>query len=345
VLGENMNILEDYKNNSELSYLKLEEIIEEIKFLTDFFYILTPNISKNSVFDLSEINILNEKFEKMLSAFHKINWQDKTNPQDLLNTSNTFKQNFQEFLNPTIQQFNLLEAYLYYKFIDDYSTIEKKNKFLEKINENSLLIDNISSELKEKKDNLDTMFKTASDSIQSINAAALEKSDQILEESRRILKGKLAEKYNEQFKNTSSDFKEISNKWRLGLYISIGFLAIALGMVFYFEFNNTDIIKNLSYHLLSTKIGIISLLAWLILFCNKNYSNNKNLSYIFEQKHVMLNTYLAFVDTIDDSYLRDRIAGEIGKIIFEVVDTGFVKSSPESSPTFISQLENIMKKQ
>jgi hypothetical protein len=95
------------------------------------------------------------------------------------------------------------------------------------------------------------------------------------------------------------------------------------------------------------RIGSLGVISYLIYFCNKNYSICKNNQIIYEQKHKMIKVYIPFVKTIGESGLeRDKVTGELGKILFEIRGTGFIKNDgghDDNSPNAFSFVEKIIK--
>lgn len=68
---------------------------------------------------------------------------------------------------------------------------------------------------------------------------------------------------------------------------------------------------------------------------------------IYEQKHTMIKVYFPFARSITQSGIdRDKITVELGKILFEIRGTGFVRNDgghEDNSPHLMTYVEKLIK--
>jgi hypothetical protein len=335
---KNLNIPEGITINQE----EIDKLYDD---LDEIFKTLNKEPKDSNFFNSNLLDSLyaefNSKSELFIREFQKKDWE----PEDLVELklkANNYLNKLKDFLRE-IHNSKLMSAYLYLKHLEITQISDKKNELINFIDENLELIKNQVEEVKisilKRKDQLNDIQKES----KKLQETAIENVKKLEEEGRRLLKGKISETYKREFDVKSLKFEKISKRWRCWLYVSLIFLFIALFSSLIYEISSSEKIKDIQSSFLITKVSLLSVLAWLTLFFSKNYNNNKNLAYIYEQKHVMISTYLAFIDTISDEQVKNNLAGEIGKIIFDVVETGFIKVPQEPTPNIPSIVSNIFK--
>ncbi len=306
-----MTIYEEIQSKPELSYLKFEEVSNLTNDFDSFFNSFDMVNRNESIIGqlLPTVETYKSTYSNILIDISKTQWAEVKNSNILLQKKAAILTRLISLRKDIIGNSPILLSASAYQKIN--------SKGIDIINEKENLLKQIEtykSEIQEKV----SKFNEFEKEVQNEGKKAIEKANELLEEARRTLKGKLAVQYKKQFEIKAKKFNDIANIWKITTFFSIGLLIIIFAGISWLEYNFQEKIKNIIISVNVSKVGIISILAWLVFFFNRNYSNNRNLSYIFEQKHVMLETYIAFIDTIEDKEIKDKIAAELGKIIFEV---------------------------
>lgn len=192
-------------------------------------------------------------------------------------------------------------------------------------------------------------------SIEKIDPKEFEESrkeiNQILNNARNISdeltglgKSKIISLYANEFKKTSEESKETANYWLIGVlgqtvliifavvfkFFDYAAIGISSGLGKFFVSQNTLIGESESRIImisqLSSKLFLIALFVFILLFIIKQYLINKNLEVINRSKATALKSYFLFKEsTGDDNDTLKTIMNQVAKMIYSNVDSGFLK--------------------
>lgn len=158
--------------------------------------------------------------------------------------------------------------------------------------------------------------------------------------------------YEKDFQFYADKNRTEANRWRYALIILIFAVLVFISLQYFdpikilpdinIPFRELSIVESNSL-----RIALITTFSYMIFFSSKNYSICKNNQLIYEQKHTMIKVYIPFVKTISETGLdRDKVTVELGKILFDIRGTGFIKNDgghEDSSLNSFSFVEKIIK--
>lgn len=307
---------------------EIEEIISIISMFRKY-----PNFL-NTLPSSNLQNIINswDQLINEVSIIKNINIQHVISNNNYIQTR---KNNIKSHYNNLFQPFILpLKLYFYSKEIDEPVNLMKD-----------------AEDLKEQQRNLVEESKLKVKEIEKAKNAVIEEDVKIF--------------YSNQFESLEEQFKTNADIWQKRLVYSITFLLLLLLVILISKFITIDetilsstsrFITNLLslnntvwFEIAFVQLIVISLLSWVIIFCNKNFKVNKNLEYIYKQKHTMLQVYPSYSNLISEvGVSRDKVTAELGSIIFNIPHTGYVKSNGEGvsdpHPTIINNLADSISK-
>ena len=151
-------------------------------------------------------------------------------------------------------------------------------------------------------------------------------------------------------KKKSGGYEQISKQWKYLLISLIIFAFVAIftidWVIYFIIYNNlsdkikvdSEFIKSLPLYFGSIKLTFFSILGYAIFVANKNFSNNRHLYNVYLQKADSLEIFTTYISIIPDNEVKNRATDYITKTIFEPVQTGFIKESPEGDSKIISNL-------
>lgn len=176
------------------------------------------------------------------------------------------------------------------------------------------------------------------------------------EKVENLLTNKIIDVYKNEFNDKKLRYNKIADNWldvtikyAVGLLIFILVLLIlnTVGLEKDIPFVRRLELQSLVYS--AIQLSLLSLLGWGLWFCSRNYSINKNQAIVYEQKHTMIQVYLAYINVFDENSIqKDAISLEIGKILFDIERPGYVKRKGDGThdlqPTLIQNLGDLINK-
>jgi|GEM_PF-6111006 len=259
----------------------------------------------------------------------KENKQDWTSLKHYIESTNS---RIQGILSVFITNKHLIEQILYFNFFSE-AKIDNKAK---------LALYEIQATAKEVKKLEEEIIKTKNELDKAVE-------NKLAESIKKI--------YDGEFTKLEGEFKTKSDIWLKRLRRTI-FLFFVYGLLALFSIF-IDFPKTFELWIIPIKIPdnfavlavintlIVSLLSWMTFFFSRNYSINKNLEYIYKQKHTMLQVYPAYSNIFDKIGIdRDKVTAELGKLVFDIPYTGFLKhdgSSNDTSPNIITNIVDRLK--
>jgi hypothetical protein len=170
--------------------------------------------------------------------------------------------------------------------------------------------------------------------------------DGILEKLEKPSSERLLSDYAHEYGIEEGKNNDRSRKWLIaGIVISVLFILLVVASVFWEWFpqklkleeqingviNNHEIIN---VPILATKVMLISLIVYFITFCFKQYSIQKHLSIINQQRKNAFNSYVLFDASMGekDIHAKKALLMSLAKTIHESTNTGFISSKQAESP-------------
>lgn len=198
--------------------------------------------------------------------------------------------------------------------------------------------------------NYETSFDIESiQKMDEINSELIDKNNRVDEILRKLEKPS-AEKVLATYASEYAEEEIINNRksrdWlRYGIVLTIVFIAVVMLSISYEWFpskmkleNNTGTVAR-SYEIINvpvlvTKVMLVSMIIYFIVFCFKQYSINKHLAVVNQQRKNAFNSYVLFAASVGEKDIEAKRAllMSLAKTIHESVNTGFLSSKQSDHP-------------
>lgn len=147
------------------------------------------------------------------------------------------------------------------------------------------------------------------------------------------------------FETQEKKFRASSNWWLgVAIILTLGFIILFIMSIFKEWFQITTTLTSndsgklltqqvFNYPLLISKIVIISFIIFIITFCFRQYSINKNLEVVNQHRKNAINSYKLFEASISDKDVTTKHALmlQLAKSIYEMTHSGFLSSDKSNS--------------
>lgn len=196
--------------------------------------------------------------------------------------------------------------------------------------------------------------------LDDINSQLTEKNKRV-DEILRKLESPSAERvladYANEYNTAETKNNDISRKWlRVGIISTLVFIFLIICSILFEWFptkikletvNNfstssqsTTIHEIINIPVLATKILLVSIVIFLLVFCFKQYSIHKHLATVNQHRKNAFNSYVLFAAAIGekDTEAKKAILMSLAKTIHESITTGFLTSKLSDHP-IIQNLE------
>lgn len=206
------------------------------------------------------------------------------------------------------------------------------------------------------KDNLNNIYKKIEDleqykelNIDPIKAQA-EEIKEIHNNITEFSKESIISKYAERFNTLSGNANDDAKKWLTSVFVYSGvmvlliftkafdYASIGIRKVYEMSFgiDNIKSFEKGEFNIilisqLTSKILIIALAVFILMFLVKQYLINKNLKVVYENKATALSSYYLFKESVGkDNKILNIIMAEVAHMIYSEVNAGLIKDKGDN---------------